>query len=58
LEEENREDSHLLFQTEEQAQHKGFQLNKELTEDHTDPDALCSYATCLNDGEAGLLRYR
>jgi len=47
--------SHLLSQIEEQTQQKGLKLNMELVEHHRHPDAMCSYATCLNDGRAGLL---
>lgn len=46
--------SHLLFQADEQIQHQGLQLNKQLVDDHRHPDAMCSYATCLNDGRAGV----
>lgn len=47
--------SFLLGQSEEDAQHEGLNLTKELAEDHNHPDAMCSYASCLNDGRAGLI---
>jgi len=45
---------YLLAQTKDSDQRKGLKLIKDLVEHHHHPDAICSYASCLNDGRAGL----
>jgi len=47
--------SHLLTQTSDTLQTAGLTQTKHLAEHHSHPDAICAYATCLNDGRAGLL---
>jgi len=46
--------SYLLLQTDNiDAQQRGLKVIKELVEEQKDPDAMCAYATCLNDGRVG-----
>ena len=45
--------SHLLLQPDPEIQKQGLSLIKELAEANN-PDGICAYATCLNDGRANL----
>jgi TPR repeat protein len=45
--------SHLLLQPNPEIQKKGLALVKELAEANN-PDGMCAYATCLNDGRSNL----
>jgi len=46
--------SYMLLQPDVAIQKKGLQIIQKMAESKSNPDAICAYATCLNDGRAGI----